>query len=323
MDIRVKKTKRAIQKAFVALLREKPIEKITVKEIAERAEINKTTFYSHYETLDALTAEMERQTVQLVCDNMGGAQQLLDTPEAFVREMFANLQQATDYLGVVPASAMNRFTQHLRDAVLEQIKSDNIEPSQYENVGAILIFVMNGLSGLLNTDAKLAQKQIDVIAAITWEKTVAAMQKVIEADDFSDAMELTDDMTAAATAQGGTLAAVYQAQSGGQPVGYAINVEASGSQGTISMMVGIDMDGAVTGVSIVTNSETSGIGSKVMSNEPLTNGTRVLDQFIGKSAADGVLSVGSNVDAITGATVSTKGVTTGVNAALAAAGVIG
>lgn len=159
--------------------------------------------------------------------------------------------------------------------------------------------------------------------AITWEKTVAAMQKVIEADDFSDAMELTDDMTAAATAQGGTLAAVYQAQSGGQPVGYAINVEASGSQGTISMMVGIDMDGAVTGVSIVTNSETSGIGSKVMSNEPLTNGTRVLDQFIGKSAADGVLSVGSNVDAITGATVSTKGVTTGVNAALAAAGVIG
>ena len=71
MDIRVKKTKRAIQKAFVALLREKPIEKITVKEIAERAEINKTTFYSHYETLDALTAEMERQTVQLVCDNMG------------------------------------------------------------------------------------------------------------------------------------------------------------------------------------------------------------------------------------------------------------
>ena len=109
---------------------------------------------------------MERQTVQLVCDNMGGAQQLLDTPEAFVQEMFASLQQATDYLGVVPASAMNRFTQHLRDAVLEQIKSDNIEPSQYENVGAILIFVMNGLSGLLNTDAKLAQKHINVIAAV-------------------------------------------------------------------------------------------------------------------------------------------------------------
>ena len=165
MDIRVKKTKRAIQKAFIALLREKPIEKITVKEIAERAEINKTTFYSHYETLDALTAEIERQTVQLVCDNMRGAQKLLDAPEAFVQEMFASLQQATDYLGVVPASAMNRFTQHLRDAIQEQIKGANMEPS-HENVGAILIFVMNGLSGLLNTDAKLAQKHITVIAAV-------------------------------------------------------------------------------------------------------------------------------------------------------------
>ena len=41
-----------------------------------------------------------------------------------------------------------------------------MEPSQYENVGAILIFVMNGLSGLLNTDAKLAQKHINVIAAV-------------------------------------------------------------------------------------------------------------------------------------------------------------
>ena len=188
----------------------------------------------------------------------------------------------------------------------------NMDPKYIIKLTVTLLLtcmVVAGLLGWVNSITK------DKIAAITWEKTVA--------DDFSDAMELTDDMTAAATAQGGTLAAVYQAQSGGQPVGYAINVEASGSQGTISMMVGIDMDGAVTGVSIVTNSETSGIGSKVMSNEPLTNGTRVLDQFIGKSAADGVLSVGSNVDAITGATVSTKGVTTGVNAALAAAGVIG
>jgi electron transport complex protein RnfG len=84
------------------------------------------------------------------------------------------------------------------------------------------------------------------------------------------------------------------------------------------MMVGVDTDGIVTGVSIVSNSETKGIGSKVMSN---VNG--VLDQFKGKSAADGTLSVGKNVDAISGATVSSRGVTTGVNAALAVAGVIG
>lgn len=51
MDLRIKKTKRAIRSAFAELIKEKPMEKITVKEIAELAEINKTTFYAHYETV--------------------------------------------------------------------------------------------------------------------------------------------------------------------------------------------------------------------------------------------------------------------------------
>ena len=48
----------------------------------------------------------------------------------------------------------------------------------------------------------------------------------------------------------------------------------------------------------------------------------ILDQFIGMSGA-GSIAVGSNVDAISGATVSSKGVTKGVNTALAAAEAIG
>ena len=98
---------------------------------------------------------------------------------------------------------------------------------------------------------------------------------------------------------------------------------ASGSQGNIEMMVGVDGEGAVTGVSLVDNAETAGIGSKVMTNMPTASGVGVLSQFEGKSAADGLLAVGTNVDAISGATVSTRGVTNGVNAALAVAGAIG
>ena len=161
----------------------------------------------------------------------------------------------------------------------------------------------------------------DKIAAINWENTVAAMKAVVadpDATTFSDALENTEAMSAAALAGGGTLDSVYEVQVGGASAGYAIKVVASGSQGNIEMMVGVDSENVVTGVSIVDNSETAGIGSKVMENQ---NG--VLDQFIGKSAADGTLAVGTNVDAITGATVSSKGVTAGVNAALAAAGAIG
>ena len=111
---------------------------------------------------------------------------------------------------------------------------------------------------------------------------------------------------------------IYEVQSNGAAAGYAVKVNASGSQGTIVMMVGVDSEGAVTGVSIVKNAETSGIGTRVMNNEALANsGVGVLDQFVGMSHADGDLAVGTNVDAITGATVSSKGVTSGVNGALA------
>ena len=119
-----------------------------------------------------------------------------------------------------------------------------------------------------------------------------------------------------------TTCAIYRALTTGMPVVRKI-VTASGSQGSIEMMVGVDAEGAVTGVSVVNHSETSGIGTKVVGNEPTASGVGVLDQFIGKSAADGTLTVGTNVDAITGATVSTKGVTAGVNAALAAVAAMG
>ena len=74
------------------------------------------------------------------------------------------------------------------------------------------------------------------------------------------------------------------------------------------MMVGVDAEGAVTGVSVVNHSETSGIGTKVVGNEPTASGVGVLDQFIGKSAADGTLTVGTNVDAITGATITSQAI---------------
>lgn len=197
----------------------------------------------------------------------------------------------------------------------------NMDPGYIIKLAVTLLITCAVVAAALGgVNAVTAEK----IAAINWNNTVEAMKKVSpDATDFSDALELTDAMTAAAASCGGTLDSVYEAQANGESAGYAIKVTASGSQGVIEMMVGVDGEGAVTGVSVVKNSETKGIGSKVMENQNTASGTGVLSQFVGKSAADGTLTVGSNVDAITGATVSTRGVTTGVNAALAVAGALG
>ena len=180
--------------------------------------------------------------------------------------------------------------------------------------------VVAGLLGLVNMVTE------GPIADINKANTEAAMKAVVSDPDntsFSEALEITDGMTAAASSAGASVTEAYEVQVGGAPAGYALKIVSSGSQGNIEMMVGVDAEGVVTGVSIVKNSETAGIGSKVMANEPTAAGVGVLSQFVGKSAADGTLAVGTNVDAISGATVSSKGVTTGVNAALAVAAVMG
>ncbi len=58
-DLRVQKTMEAIQSNFHDLILEKDYEAITVKELCERARINKKTFYTYYETLDDLLLEMQ------------------------------------------------------------------------------------------------------------------------------------------------------------------------------------------------------------------------------------------------------------------------
>lgn len=193
----------------------------------------------------------------------------------------------------------------------------NMDPKYITKLTVTLLVtcvIVAGLLGLVNGVTA------GPIAAINQQKTQDAMAQVVsDASSFQAVEEIPQAALDAAAAAGATVTELYD----GQGAGYVLKVVASGSQGNIEMMVGVDGDGVVTGVSVVDSSETAGIGTKVTGNEPLASGTGVLDQFIGKSAADGTLSVGSNVEAITGATVSTRGVTTGVNAALAAVGAMG
>lgn len=63
-DLRVVKTKKAILKAFAELLSEKNIDDITVKELSERAMINRKTFYNYYKGVYQIVAEIEDEVVR-------------------------------------------------------------------------------------------------------------------------------------------------------------------------------------------------------------------------------------------------------------------
>ena len=59
MDIRIEKTKTAIHNTFLELRSKKPLEKITIKELCEKAQINKSTFYSHYRDIYDLSDQTD------------------------------------------------------------------------------------------------------------------------------------------------------------------------------------------------------------------------------------------------------------------------
>ena len=110
----------------------------------------------------------------------------------------------------------------------------------------------------------------------------------------------------------GIVQAVYASDTG-----YAILVTPSGFNGEISMMVGI-VDGKVHGISIIRHSETPSLGAEAAATNQ--NGENFRGQFAG---LEGVLSVGTDIDALTGATITSRAVTEGVNAALACAEKLG
>lgn len=63
-DARVRYTQRVIKESFLRLLREKPVNKITVKELCELAGLNRATFYAHYSDCFALMESIEQEILE-------------------------------------------------------------------------------------------------------------------------------------------------------------------------------------------------------------------------------------------------------------------
>ena len=89
-------------------------------------------------------------------------------------------------------------------------------------------------------------------------------------------------------------------------IGYAVDLNSRGFGGDINMIVGIRTDGTVAGVRVISHSETPGLGSKATLADYLQNYTGVGEQ----------LTIKEDIDAVSGATISSKAVLAGVNLAL-------
>lgn len=152
----------------------------------------------------------------------------------------------------------------------------------------------------------------DRIAEIKAEAQAAAMREVLpDGKTFTDC---TDRLSAEFRAEN-DIQILYEATTAsGEVAGYAVMTSPRGFKGAIEMIVGVSADRTVAGVVITASSETAGLGTKAQDPAFLAN-------YIGKSGSLSVVkgTAGENeISAITGATVTTRAVTAGVQSALRA-----
>ena len=98
---------------------------------------------------------------------------------------------------------------------------------------------------------------------------------------------------------------VYQVRQGEDILGYCVQVVTAGFGGDMTLMVGFGSDRSIAGVQILSHSETPGLGAKA-------SDAAYLAQYQGKS---GTLSLGEDIDAVSGATISSRAVLSGVTKA--------
>ena len=117
-DRRVEYTKMVIQNSFIRLLKEKPINKITVKEICELADINRSTFYKYYLDPYDWIEQAEREclkTSQEVIDRIDSTD-----IEVLLTELFETIEANFEMFSVIFANHGNLlkeiFTLYLEKA---------------------------------------------------------------------------------------------------------------------------------------------------------------------------------------------------------------
>ena len=104
------------------------------------------------------------------------------------------------------------------------------------------------------------------------------------------------------TGEDANIACVYKGETG-----YVIGTTTAGYAGPITMLIGVSNDGYVTGLQVRSMEETFGLGAQALSD------WEFLAQFL---RTEGDVEVGTDVDAITGATVTSKAVVRCVNSAV-------
>ena len=144
------------------------------------------------------------------------------------------------------------------------------------------------------------------------EKTDAARAVVLKSEGGYEPV-LDEAYTIVVNGQKVKITDIQKAKNG---EGYVVTTEFSGAQGTVTMLVGVNNSLQCTGISIIKHSETSGLGANAASTAQVGQDFRA--QFVGVTKNVQLKKAGGEIDALSGATITSRSVINATAAAITA-----
>ena len=156
MDRRVRKTKSQLRAGLAQLMREKSIREITVKELVDKVDINRSTFYLHYSDIPGMLKEIEDE----ILEEMGRAIQEHPIEEGeksiyfFMQDMFrvlaANREIGCALVGPHGDIAFVRRIENFLEQYSRHVRGDML-PEQLAEMKYFYSFCWNGCLGFVKT----------------------------------------------------------------------------------------------------------------------------------------------------------------------------
>ena len=171
MDIRVARTDRAIEKAFMELRAKNPLEKIKIKDLCALACINKSTFYAHYEDIYALSSRLETKVIDeiLSCVTNFGPDRPLDHTEELTQALFRAFVQNQRAVNILFSGSRqgvfaNSIEQGLRRRIAELDPTFSMDPRR----GIVLSFCVQGcFYAFTNNNGRMDEAKLVALLAET------------------------------------------------------------------------------------------------------------------------------------------------------------
>jgi AcrR family transcriptional regulator len=170
-DARVRRTRDALGDALVALMQEKPFETITVQDVLDRAQVGRSTFYSHYSDKDDLLmsdAEEFFESVSMILSARGDKSDRVFP----VLEFFGHIIEAKQFVDALKASgklddnmelARGQFARGIERRLSELPRAQNIPANErpaiaFAHAGALLALLAWWIDrGMKQTPAEMDQ----------------------------------------------------------------------------------------------------------------------------------------------------------------------